>query len=205
MKPQFISMPFWGDLASRQINYTDILTYFTIKSFGNHAVLTISEIALKMSADEAFVIQSIKRLKLANCLSETKVMTEKSLYNIEPAIIYVKIPVQLLDCKISYEEKAILLFLRYFCDYGSGIAIYRILETKMISFDELFKWIDKLVISGYIDFHFLSDEYDEENKEAFDPKNETLIYELSSLIKWVFPEDDRSTFEDLFNQIKEAA
>jgi hypothetical protein len=204
MKPQFIAMPLWGDLASRQINYTDILTYFTIKSFESNDPLTITAIALKMSADEAFVIQSIKRLKLANRLSETKVMTEKSLYNIEPAIIHVKIPVQLLDCKISYEEKAILLFLRYFCDYGSEIAIDRILETKMISFDELFKWIDKLVISGYIDFHFLSDEYDEEHKEAFDPKNEMLIYELSSSIKWVFPED-RSTFEDFFTQIKEAA
>jgi len=163
-------MPDLGDLAAQQINYTDLLTLFIIKSFESDLSLSIKDIASKMSESESFVAKSIDRLVKARLIPKLEKMENNNFEDEKPRFLA---PIELLEQNLTNNSKAMLLLLRMFCyeDLILFTSITDISKYTGISLEVMFKQIDELIMSDYINI-LTDDDFDE------------CLLELSSILKW---------------------
>jgi len=117
MKSKFVAVPFFGDLASQQLQYVDILTYITIRSrqeqYGT-IFPSKQRIAQLMGASEHLTGQSINRLIKAGFLSIIN-SGEDKIYDFGELPTIVRLPEEIFTVDLPVNERATLLLLKMFC------------------------------------------------------------------------------------------
>ncbi|RYF18684.1 MAG: hypothetical protein EOO42_15060 [Flavobacteriales bacterium] len=163
---QFIKMPYFLDLTSRNLKYLDVLTYVAVKSFdnaNNDCFPSYEAIAERSGLSRSFIIESINRLQASNYLSAYKRVgfraPNKSFPNqysfmIEKKEYYFKIPYEIFKLMdLTNYERAMLLLLRQFSVtlfelYGS---INEFANWLGLTKQTIYKQYLSLVAKGYLD------------------------------------------------------
>src|SRR5687767_11159228 len=116
---RFIIKPFFNNLSDYRLNYKDILTYITLRSFYNskdkYCFPSYETIAKRAQLSKTFITQSIKRLEAAGFIEIWKVgkVRVRHCYKFSKLDQYQKIPYAFLDLgDLTTSEKAMLLLLR---------------------------------------------------------------------------------------------
>lgn len=158
MHSEFMSMPLLQAMPKLFLNYLDILTYFTIRTFlgeGKNSIsnLTYEMIANRMDALEQVVKTSVKNLALHNLIIEEKQSDGYNFEFVSIDILELMVPVGILTTELTYKEKAILLILKSSCienDTDIFISIKQIGEQFGLSVKEAFELVDAIMTKGYL-------------------------------------------------------
>lgn len=113
-------MPVLFGVKGLVINYTDILTYFTLKTFietdnNTTIILTYEDIASRIGARESFVKSSISTLVLLGLVSQQKDSLGFTYSFTAVPVPKIMVPVSILTTELTFEEKAALLVLKLSC------------------------------------------------------------------------------------------
>jgi len=183
MKPHFVAVPFFDDLAAQDLKYVDILTYLTIRSFNdifNNSNPSVEEITLKMDASQKSTQKSINRL-----LKAKRVILDNE-YQFPNCHSYLMMPVELIGLNLSKHEKAILMLLNQHCltshhDLDPSPRV--VCEGSGISPVEFFTHVFKLMDKKYVGIKGASG-------------NE--FTHLTNAINWIDPSGHNDSIIDLF-------
>jgi len=162
---RFILKPHFGNLSERGLDYRDILTYITIKSYYNpkerSCFPTYETIAKHSGLSKKFVGDSVKRLETAGLVDIWKFGKFKVKHNycFPQFDKYHKVSFDLLDLDLSANEKATLLLLREYVDgsYCSFKTITEIAKSSGVDVKLLDKNFKLLISKGYIATGYVDD------------------------------------------------
>lgn len=151
-------MPVLFGLRNCVINYTDQLTYFTLKTFVAEdelktAPVSPEEIALRLDGSVDFVKCSLAKLKLMGLIAENSDNNEL-VYSF-PALptIDMQVPLGILNTELSAKEKAVLLGLKMYCldnDTDISVSIIQFSKRHGVSCEDLFTLINSLIEKNYV-------------------------------------------------------
>lgn len=184
---RFIIKPNFKNLSEYRLNYKDILTYITIRSFYNskdkYCYPSYATIAKRSGLSKKFISESVKRLECAGYLDIWKVgkFHVRHCYRFNDEGIYQKIPFSLLDANdISAFEKSMLLILVEYCD--SLQRCFQSVSELAVSTGLTYRTIDcqlkSLILKGYV----VQEMYENPLDKTF-----SKYFKLTDKLKWNFP------------------
>lgn len=203
---RFILKPDFYNLGELGLDYKDLLTYITIRSFYNskskYCYPSFRAISKLSGLSTYFVGKSMKRLRDAGILDVWAVGGRRKKaywYMFENISGLNKVPYELLlDYDLTTNEKSILILLSEYCKQGfCSDSTAEIADKSGVSHRVIETWYQTLLLKGYI----VESIYE-------DPLNNTLTkhFALTNMLLWNLrpydiPEDDISdlSIDDLLN------
>jgi DNA-binding Lrp family transcriptional regulator len=156
---RFILKPDFHNLAELGLNYKDLLTYITIRSFHNskskHCYPSYRAISKLSGLSTYFVGKSMKRLKDAGILNAWKVVGRRRTaywYAFDEVEDLFKVPYELLtDPDLTTNEKSILALLLEYCKDGyCAKSIDEIADKSGVTKRSIEYHYETLLLKGYI-------------------------------------------------------
>lgn len=156
---RFILKPDFHNLGELGLDYKDLLTYITIRSFNNskskYCYPSYRAISKLSGLSTHFIGKSIKRLKDAGILSVWGVFGRRrkaNWYMFDDHSGLSRIPFELLmDDELSTNEKATLILLFEYCKFGfCSKSIAEIADKSGVSYRVLNSHYQPLLLKGYI-------------------------------------------------------
>ena len=205
---RFILKPNFHNLGELGLDYQDLLTYITIRSFYNsnskYCYPSYKAISKLSGLSTYFIGKSIRRLKDAGILSVWGVFGRRrkaNWYMFDDHSGLSRIPFELLlDDELSTNEKAILVLLFEYCKSGfCSESLVEIADKSGVSYRVLNSYFQPLLLKGYI-----------VESICEDPFNNTLIkyFEFTNKLKWnlclyhsLTTEPEESSIDKLMNII----
>lgn len=161
---RFIIKPLFNNFNTTNLNYRDVLTFVTIKSFDNHqheCFPSQETIATLSGLSKSFIIESVERLEQNKALSiyrsgryTAQNRSEVNKYFFPHITVYNQIPYQIFEADdLKPCEKAMLLLLRQFQSCGNEIygSINEYSDMLGLTYNAIYKQYKSLVSKGYLD------------------------------------------------------
>lgn len=155
----FIKMPFLARFELQGLNYKDVLTYITVRSFNNvvsdRCYPSYETIAKRMGCGKQFIMESVDRLEQAEHIkvihSEKARLSNRYLF---PALeTFIKIPYEIFHLDLNVNEKAMLLCIKNAAwdinEYHGNF--YDLGKRLGVSYNVVYKQCCNLVQNGFID------------------------------------------------------
>lgn len=163
---RFIAIPisdfFTTKGLTKHIEYKDLLTYATLRSYhntkANRCYPSYETLAEKSGMCRDYIIQSVARLELYGIIKikRSKKKDLSNQYYFAEFEHFERIPFELLDAEISSTNKAVLLLLRFV--FGSFLmtsrSITSISKELGMTYDTLYPRIKALVKLGYLEIRY---------------------------------------------------
>jgi hypothetical protein len=155
-KGQYVLLPFVRNLKEQGLEYRDMLTYLSLRSFNNvHKGCFPSHTAIgkKVGMSRDYVIDSIARLEDSRLISvkRSDQKHKSNYYNFEELISPLKVPIAFFGITdLTTPEKSMLLCLSRILILGSLYTIKRMSQELGLTEQQVYKQYRGLLNKGYI-------------------------------------------------------
>ncbi len=185
-KQRFVLKPCFNNLSEYRLNYKDILTYVTVRSFYNstdkYCYPSYQTLAKRSGLSKKFIAESVQRLECASLLDIWRVgkVRIKHCYKFNDDGQYQKIPLQIFDeTALTSNEKGILLLLREYCNsmFECSKSISEISTSSGLTYRTIHRQFKSLILKGYV-----------VEVEREDPLDKTIekLFKLTDKLNWSF-------------------
>lgn len=155
----FVLKPYFNALSEGWLNYQDILTYITIRSFYNpedkYCHPSYQTIQKKLGMSKKFIARSIKRLQIAGLLECWKVGSSRvqHYYKFPQFEQLLKVPIAILEIEeLTSNQKSMLLVLHEHSNSSlqCELTTSQLASKCSLSLNTINKLVKSLILKGYV-------------------------------------------------------